>query len=90
MWAGMKDWLLDSPNKLPDDDQLQTELCGRLFSYDSSRRTVLEPKESMKKRGLGSPDGGDALALTFALPARKRMAQVPVLPKHGTAGGVGY
>jgi hypothetical protein len=29
---------------------------------------VLESKESMQKRGLASPDDGDALALTFAQP----------------------
>ena len=28
----------------------------------------LEPKESMEKRGLPSPDFGDALAMTFAQP----------------------
>ena len=28
----------------------------------------LEAKECMKKRGLDSPDDGDALALTFAAP----------------------
>jgi hypothetical protein len=28
----------------------------------------LERKEDMKKRGLASPDNGDALALTFAEP----------------------
>jgi hypothetical protein len=27
---------------------------------------VLESKEELKKRGLDSPDSGDALALTFA------------------------
>jgi hypothetical protein len=31
---------------------------------------VLEKKESIKKRGLPSPDLGDALALTFAFPVR--------------------
>jgi hypothetical protein len=29
---------------------------------------VLEKKEDMKRRGFRSPDGGDALALTFAHP----------------------
>ena len=88
MWGDMKDWIMDTPNKLPDDDQLQTELTMRQYSYDSSRRTVLESKETMKQRGLGSPDGADALALTFAIPVRKR-AKLPTLPKF-RHGGVGY
>jgi hypothetical protein len=29
---------------------------------------ILEKKEDMKSRGLASPDAGDALAVTFALP----------------------
>jgi hypothetical protein len=31
----------------------------------------IESKESMKKRGLASPDDGDALALTFAEPVSR-------------------
>jgi hypothetical protein len=79
MWGEMKAWLLDSPCKLPDDDQLQSDLTMRQYRYDSSRRTLLETKEAMKLRGLSSPDGGDALALTFAEPVRvkKRAASVP-------------
>jgi len=81
MWSEMKAWLLDTPNKIPDDDQLQTELTMRQYRYDSSRRTVLESKEAMRDRGLGSPDGGDALALTFAIPVRKRI-KLPTLPRY--------
>ncbi len=38
------------------------------YGYDSNTRLKLEKKEDMKKRGLRSPDEGDALAMTFALP----------------------
>jgi hypothetical protein len=53
------------------------DLTGPQYTYDSSRRMKLEPKEQMKKRGLKSPDRADALALTFALPSRD-MQQNPV------------
>jgi hypothetical protein len=33
---------------------------------DRQDRICLESKEEMEKRGLDSPDDGDALALTFA------------------------
>jgi hypothetical protein len=33
---------------------------------DTSTRVLLKSKERMKKRGLDSPDHGDALALTLA------------------------
>ena len=68
MWGEMKRWLEDDPAQLPDDDALQSDLSAPGYSYDSSRRLKLERKEDMKKRGLTSPDRGDALALTFATP----------------------
>jgi hypothetical protein len=37
---------------------------------------VIEAKQEMQKRGLASPDDGDALALTFA------RVVVPVAPKR--------
>ena len=33
---------------------------------------MLERKDDMKRRGLASPDDGDALALTFAYPVAKK------------------
>ncbi len=68
MWGLMKEWLLASPNEIPDSDTLHADLCGVRYSIDSNSRLVLEKKDLMKKRGLRSPDEGDALALTFALP----------------------
>jgi hypothetical protein len=90
MWGELKAWLEDTPCKLPDDDLLQTELCMRQYTYDSSRRTVLESKERMRsQRGLGSPDGADALALTFAMPARPKVRTAAVAP-FANPGGMGY
>ena len=68
MWGEMKDWFSDAPVEIPDDDVLQGDLTGVRYSYDSNTRLKLERKEDMKKRGLRSPDSGDALALTFAFP----------------------
>lgn len=70
MWGEMKKWLEESVCSLPDDEILLSDLCGPSYTYDSSRRLKLERKEDMKKRGLKSPDSGDALALTFAVPIR--------------------
>ena len=69
MWGVMKDWFEgDAPVGIPDKDSLHADLTGLKFSYDSNTRLKLERKEDMKKRGLRSPDEGDALALTFAFP----------------------
>jgi hypothetical protein len=66
-WGRAHDWIVDVPNQIADDDVLQTELCSVSYSYDSSRRMVMESKEHMKKqRGLPSPDKADSFVLTFA------------------------
>jgi hypothetical protein len=69
MWGLMKDWLSDEGGaSVPDTDELQADLTAPSYKYDSEQRVKLEPKEEIKKRGLRSPDCGDALALTFAFP----------------------
>jgi hypothetical protein len=68
MWGEMQKWFADQPNRIPDEDPLEADLCAPQYTYDSSRRLKLERKEDMKKRGIRSPDSADALALTFAVP----------------------
>lgn len=67
MYGELREWLEDLPACLPDDDVLVGELTSVQYSYDSSRRVVLESKEQMGKRGIKSPDRADAVALTFAV-----------------------
>ena len=68
LWANKKLWLTDSPCSIPDSDSLHADLCGARYTIDSNSRLVIEKKSEMKKRGIRSPDEGDALALTYALP----------------------
>lgn len=70
MWGEMRLWLLDEPSKIPDSDSLHADLCGVKYKFDSNTRLVLEAKEDMKRRGIRSSDEADALALTFAYPAK--------------------
>jgi hypothetical protein len=51
---------------LPDDSELAADLSAVEYGYDAGDAILLERKEDMKRRGLASPDDGDALALTFA------------------------
>lgn len=69
LWGEMKEWLMESPVKIPDSDSLHADLAGPSYKVDSKSRLVLEKKEDLKKRGLLSPDEGDCLSLTFAEPA---------------------
>lgn len=66
MWGRLKDWL--PAGRLAQDEQLVTDLTAVEYSFRPDDSILLEPKEAMKKRGLASPDDGDALALTFAFP----------------------
>lgn len=67
MWANLKQAIADGI-RLPDDEDLVTDLTGVEYGYNIRNEIQLERKEDMKKRGLKSPDLADALALTYALP----------------------
>lgn len=67
MWATMREWIVNH-GVLPDDRELIDDLVAPTYHFDAGHRMFLEKKEDMKKRGLPSPDSGDALALTFAFP----------------------
>jgi hypothetical protein len=71
MWAIMREWL--EGGAIPDDQRLYDDLIGIEYGFNVNDQILLEKKEHMKKRGLASPDDGDGLALTFA---------VPVLPSY--------
>lgn len=66
MWGNMRDWL--KGGSIPDDPELAADLTGVEYGFNVRNEIQLERKEDMKKRGLASPDNGDALALTFAYP----------------------
>jgi hypothetical protein len=67
MWRLLKDWL---PSGCLDkrDQRLQDDLEGPGYHINRQNKLVLESKADMQARGLASPDDGDALALTFAMP----------------------
>jgi hypothetical protein len=78
MWGEMAEWFGDQV-QLPYDMAALTDLTSPAKDEDGSLRFKLETKKSMRKRGLKSPDAGDALALTFAVPA----VSVPKRPNRG-------
>ncbi len=64
-WNLMREWLLRGG--LPvDDEKLALDLGSPGAHIKPNNQLVLESKEAMQKRGLASPDDGDALSLTFA------------------------
>lgn len=66
LWSDLRDWLYqDMPVQIPDEDELHGELCSLGFKETSSGQIQIEGKDDLRARGLPSPDGADALALTM-------------------------
>jgi hypothetical protein len=75
IWDAYRDWY-DDPSgvQVPDDDSFQADACAPVWGpgmtrFKSNNELILEDKDSIRKRLGFSPDlGGDAAALTFAVP----------------------
>lgn len=85
MWGKVRDWL---PHGMIDaDPELMADLTAVEYGYklkNGRDAILLERKKDMKKRGLASPDDGDALALTFAMTVAPsdHTAQLSRKPRH--------
>ena len=66
IWGLMRDWLKAGAD-IPDTPEIETDLTGPEYGFDHKGRIQLEKKEDMKRRGLASPNIGDALAMSFAV-----------------------
>ena len=96
MWSRMAVWLANDAS-IPDEvarpgvPTLAQELMTPERVDNHHRLIQMESKDSMRRRGVPSPDGADALALTFARPepsgdTRVHHAQVDSgfgVPHHG-------
>lgn len=80
MWWTMCEWFNDQPCRIPNNPALISDLTAPQPKVSSNGRKLLEKKEDMKKRQVRSPDGGDAVALTFAEPVQYREVRL-----HGNA-----
>lgn len=87
MWGEMAEWLADmiTPS-IPDDDALHADLTAPGYKHSSNGQIKLDPKEKIKKDLGKSPDAGDALALTFALPIAASDIELPEWKRRLIAG----
>jgi len=87
MWADMKEWLKTA--SIPNDQELKTDLTALRYHFRSGEM-MLESKDDAKKRGVKSPDRGDSLALTFAVPTIvNKQAPIRVQSFRPTDAGMG-
>ncbi len=78
MWMLSRQWLEEPAGvQIPDSDSLQADACGPGYKYDSLTRLQIEKKADMRRRGVPSPDGWDAVALTFAEPVAVEVMHLP-------------
>lgn len=84
MWGRMRD-ALEHRLAIPHLEALEQDLTGPEFTHDKSDRVVLETKKDMKARGLGSPDIGDALAMTYAFIVKKKNRFTKAIAASGGA-----
>ena len=64
MWEKMKDWL--KTGSIPENERLVDDLIAPKQVYmGQSEKMIIESKDSMRQRGLPSPDWADALSMTF-------------------------
>ena len=82
MWAKMREWL--AGGCIDNDSDLKDDLVGPEYEFDRLERIKLEAKEKMKKRGVASPDNGDALACTFATKVAR--TDIPTSKRGGSRG----
>lgn len=80
IWWRMREWFEDQPCRIPNNPAFIADICAPQPDVSSNGRKMVEPKNKLEKRQIRSPDGGDALALTFA---------VKVLPGAGNDVGSG-
>lgn len=64
-WGNIKERLQKGEIDLPENEELKRQLTSRKYTFTSTGKVKLEPKESLKSRGLPSPDEADSLSLAF-------------------------
>lgn len=90
MWWLMAEWFADQPCRIPDDAALISDVTAPQPKVSSNGRKLLEKKEDMKKRQVRSPDGGDALALSFAVKVAPRDPTYGIGKVRPAATSAGY
>ena len=67
MWAKMREWL-QAGGSIDNDALLKGDLTAPEYGHNVKDQIALERKEDIKVRLKRSPDDGDALGMTFAMP----------------------
>ena len=69
IYGELRDWL-EGEVSIPDDNEIEQDLTSFGYSH-RGEKLILEAKDDVRKRIKRSPDIGDAIALTFAVPVNE-------------------
>lgn len=87
MWATIKELMEKRQVEIEDDSETFAQLSSRKYFMASNGKIELESKDEMKKRGLSSPDRGDAAALSVYLGKIRKYTGSP--PSQNIIEGLG-
>lgn len=95
IWCRMRNWFLKANKgqapKIPNDDELIADLSAPTFEVNDRGFIQLESKKQIKKKGYGSPDCGDAVAVTFAEDEETySLGSAATMPLGASEAGGGY
>lgn len=79
MWREMREWLKTA--SVVNDPELKTDLTALRYLFKGGE-LLLESKDDAKRRGVKSPDRGDSLALTFAVPTITNNIKTPYIAPY--------
>ena len=89
MWGEMALWL-ETGCIDPLDEDLREDLCGPQYEFTQTGQYKLEAKDKMRKRGVPSPNHGDALAITFGRKISRKDTRMNVRRRNRVARGMEY
>lgn len=79
LWWNMREAIQRKEISLPDDTDLINQISSRKYHITRKGKIMVESKDDMKKRGLPSPDKGDALALALSATAVKDAPTISII-----------
>ncbi len=72
-----------------DDEKLRAQVCDLHYTLTATGEIRVETKAEMKKRGVTSPDRGDALMYSFAMSEELPQPHVPASPARKFLDSIG-
>lgn len=94
LWFAVRDWFMAQTCTMPADTRLIEELCVVNYKHTPNGQIIIQDKDSIRVDHGFSPDGADALVLTFAVtpamatPGQGRATSAWNQPMRRNVGGL--